>query len=47
MYNGVKAMILREKELSPQIDVEAGTSLTSYTELTGYPIFPPGTKSLL
>ena len=53
MYNGVKAMIKRENELAPPKsvekakDVEAGPHLKKPEDLTGFPVFPPGTKSLL
>ena len=55
MYNGVKAMIAREKELGGgaqaaaggDADVQAGSHLNSAADLTGYPVFPDGTKSLL
>jgi hypothetical protein len=48
MYNGVKAMIKRELELQPvENDQLVGSSLKSYTELKGFPIYPNGTKSLL
>ena len=50
MYNGVKAMIHREKELTPQVvevDLKVGSFLKNADELTGFPIFPDGTKSLL
>ena len=42
MYDGVKAMIKREKEL-----VECGSHLVSADSLTGYPVFPVGNKSLV
>jgi creatine kinase/arginine kinase len=47
MYNGVKAMIKREKELTPEVDVKVGSHLHSPSDLKGFPIFPDGTKSLL
>ena len=48
MYNGVKAMIKREFELTPPPkDQEVGSSLKSADEILGFPIFPEGTKSLL
>ncbi len=52
MYNGVKQMIQREKELAPkkevvEVDLEVGSHLKSPQELTGFPVFPVGTKSLL
>ena len=58
MYNGVKAMIAKEKELggggakpaaaaTPEEEVKCGPHLTKEEMLTGYPIFPEGTKSLL
>ena len=53
MYNGVKAMIAREKELAgPSApaasgDIQAGPHLKVPEDLTGYPVFPEGTKSLL
>ena len=47
MYNGVKAMIHREKELTPEVDVKVGLNLHSPQDLKGYPIFPEDTKSLL
>ena len=47
MYNGVKQMIDREIELTPEVDVHVSSKLVSYEGLTGFPIFPEGTKSLL
>jgi hypothetical protein len=50
MYNGVKAMISKEKELMPkeeEKDVEVGRHMKNPAELIGFPIFPQGTKSLL
>jgi hypothetical protein len=50
MYNGVKAMIKRELELTPKEEIkdqEVGSHLKSPTELAGFPIFPKGTKSSL
>ena len=50
MYNGVKAMITRELELTPALvekDVNAGVNLKKPEDLSGFPIFPDGTKSLL
>ena len=48
MYNGVKAMIHREKELMPkEIDVKVGSHIKTPDEITGFPLFPDGTHSLL
>ena len=63
MYNGVKAMIAREKELAgPSRAPAAGASATAATteeetkcgshlktpeDITGFPVFPAGTTSLL
>ena len=61
MYNGVKAMIEKEKELGGgaqaaaggaaaaggDADVQCGPHLKTPEDLTGYPVFPEGTKSLL
>jgi hypothetical protein len=47
MYNGVKAMIEKEKELTPSEDTVVGSQLHSPTDLKGFPKFPQGTKSLL
>ena len=53
MYDGVKAMIAKEKELGggakPAVEeeVKAGTHLKKADQLTGFPVFPAGTKSLL
>ena len=53
MYNGIKAMIAREKELAgpsakpAAADVQAGPNLKSINDLSGYPVFPAGTTSLL
>jgi hypothetical protein len=48
MYNGVKAMIHRELELTPEAkDQKVGRHLKNSEELEGFPIFPEGTKSLL
>ena len=55
MYNGVKAMIAKEKELgggaqpaaAAEEEVKCGPHLKKPEDLTGYPVFPEGTKSLL
>ncbi len=56
MYNGVKAMIAKEKELGgggaaapagSAEEVKCGSHLKKAEELTGFPVFPAGTKSLL
>ena len=63
MYNGVKAMIAREKELAgpssapkassaPKVnqaeeETKCGPHLKKPEDITGFPIFPPGTTSLL
>ena len=51
MYNGVKHMIEREKELAPKIEEEkdlvVGDHLTKPEDLNGFPVFPDGTRSLL
>lgn len=54
MYNGVKAMIEKEKELggggaAPVVEeeVKAGNHLRKPEDLTGFPVFPEGTTSLL
>ena len=53
MYNGVKEMIKREKELmienrpKPGPDIVAGPHLKSPSDITGFPVFPEGTHSLL
>jgi len=54
MYNGVKAMIKAEKELAspnqPQAvegSVTCGAHLKATSDITGYPVFPDGTKSLI
>lgn len=50
MYNGVKAMIKRELELTPKEEVkdqEVGKHLKNHSELVGFPIYPKDTKSLL
>jgi hypothetical protein len=48
MYNGVKAMIDKEKSLMPpEQDVHCSNKLASPADLTGFPVFPEGTKSLL
>ncbi len=48
MYNGVKAMIEKEKELAPpEQDIAVGSHLKNPEDLNGYPVFPEGTKSLL
>lgn len=31
----------------PDVDVKCGSHLKTYKDLTGFPVFPPGTKSLL
>ena len=60
MYNGVKAMIAKEKELgggaqpaaqasapATEEEVKCGPHLKKPEDLTGFPVFPEGTKSLL
>ena len=57
MYNGVKAMISREKELAgpaaatqvnqEEEETKCGPHLKKPEDITGFPIFPPGTTSLL
>lgn len=55
MYDGVKAMIAKEKELAGAAGggqaqsavTECGSHLKTYEDLVGFPKFPPGTKSLL
>ena len=58
MYNGVKAMIAKEKELGggaqsagaaagDDQDIQCGPHLKNPDQLTGFPVFPEGTKSLL
>ncbi len=59
MYDGVKAMIDKEKELRPQGATEAapkkeeqqetqcGPQLKKPEDIVGFPKFPAGTKSLL
>ena len=47
MYDGVKAMISREKELLEEDSVKCGSHLESEDSLTKYPLFPPDNKSLL
>ena len=55
MYNGVKAMIAKEKELGgggsasagSAEEVKCGSHLKKPQDLTGLPVFPSGTKSLL
>ena len=43
-------MIKRELELAPKEEIKdqnVGSHLKKHTELTGFPVFPAGTKSLL
>ena len=66
MYNGVKAMIDREKELgggaqptaasepsaasqpaASEEETKVGPHLKKPEDIKGFPVFPPGTKSLL
>ena len=56
MYNGVKAMIAREKELGGGVakaapvqaaPCQAGPQLKKPEDITSLPVFPAGTKSLL
>ena len=55
MYNGVKAMIAKEKELGGGVtlapakdeEVKAGPDLKKPEDITGFPVFPEGTKSLV
>jgi hypothetical protein len=50
MYDGVKAMIEKEKDLQkaqgPQ-EMQVGPALKKPEELVAFPKFPAGTKSLL
>ena len=45
MYNGVKAMIKREKELVAEEGVKCSSDLGHPEELISFPVFPKGTKS--
>ena len=59
MYSGVKAMIAREKELgggappasgaaaAQDEEIKCGPQLKKPEDITGLPVFPAGTKSLL
>ena len=50
MYNGVKAMIAAEKALGggPAAEpVQCGTHLKKPEQITGPPVWPEGTKSLV
>ena len=57
MYSGVKAMIEREKELGggagpvkaapAEEETKCGPHLKKPEDITGLPVFPAGTKSLL
>ena len=58
MYNGVKAMIAREKDLGGGVQIEAqaatveeetkaGPHLKKPEDITGFLVFPAGTKSLI
>ena len=53
MYNGVKAMIAKEKELGgggvapAEEEVKCGSHLKKPEDLSGFPVFPADTKSLL
>ena len=47
MYNGVKAMIEAEKLLEAAVPIKAGAHLKTIEDLTGFPVFPEGTVSLL
>ena len=56
MYNGVKAMIAKEKELggggvapanAGAEEVKCGSHLKKLEDLSGFPVFPADTKSLL
>lgn len=49
MYNGVKAMIHKELELTPHSERPflVGPHLNSHEDLKGILVFPQGTKSLL
>ena len=54
MYNGVKAMIEKEKELGGgiklapvEVDIKAGPHVKNPDDITGFPVFAPGIKSLL
>ena len=47
MYDGVKAMITKEKEYAKQNNAIVSSALTKPEDLKYFPIFPAGTKSLL
>jgi hypothetical protein len=48
MYDGVKAMIEAEKALRPAVaDCNCGPHIRKPEDITGFPVFPPGTHSLL
>jgi len=50
MYDGVKAMIDKEKELARAVapkELEVGPQLKKAKEIIAFPKFPAGTKSLL
>jgi len=47
MYDGVKVMIAKERELANKANAIMSTSLKSYNDINSFPFFPPGTNSLL
>lgn len=47
MFTGVKQILAHELAMTPVEDQEVGRHLKKVEELTGFPIFPAGTKSLL
>jgi len=47
MYDGVKAMIAKERELTTAAHAMMSPHLKAPNELVHFPLFPTGTKSLL
>lgn len=47
MYDGVKAMIAKEREFTTLANAMMSSALKLPNELVNFPLFPSGTKSLL
>ena len=47
MYDGVKAMIAKERELATKAKAIMSNDLRFFADIVNFPMFPVGTKSLL
>jgi hypothetical protein len=47
MYDGVKAMIAKEREHATKAGAIMSKDLRFFGDIKDFPLFPPGTKSLL